>query len=443
MLILKNGTLLTFDSSGEFVKKDCDIKIKEDIITQIGSPDTLNDENSEVIDCTGKYITPGFIQTHIHLCQVLFRGSADDMELMDWLEKRIWPLEATHDEDTIDISSRLGLAEVISGGTTTIVDMGTTRHTEVIAENIIKSGIRAFFGKTMMDEISLPDYIREDTEKSLSMTEELITKYHDKANGRVKYTVCPRFAVSCSDTLMEESSKLADRYGLLYHTHASENRKEVEIVKNRTGYKNIEYFKKHNIASERLLLAHCIWVDEHEKDILEEYDIKVLHCPGANLKLASGISPVPDYLRRGITVGLGGDGAPCNNNLSILNEMRLAALIQKPVHGSLSMDAYTVFNMATVGGARTVGLEDSIGTIEIGKKADLNVIDLEFFHSTPYHDPVSAIVYSANNSNVDTVIVDGKKVYQKDSGILTFDTSDLKNTPRKKLLQMIDKIRNI
>ncbi|PLX15804.1 MAG: N-ethylammeline chlorohydrolase [Candidatus Muiribacterium halophilum] len=443
MLILKNGTLLTYNSKGDFIKKNCDIKIVDDKITDICEPNTIITENSDCIDCTDKYITPGFIQTHIHLCQVLFRGSADDMELLDWLKKRIWPLESLHTKSSIDISSRLGLAEVIAGGTTTIVDMGTTRHTEIIAENIIKSGIRAFFGKTMMDEESIPEYIKEDTDTSLSEVEDLINKYHNSASGRVKYAVSPRFAVSCTDTLMREAAKIADKHGLLYHTHASENKKEVEIVKNRSGYRNIEYFEKNEIASDRLILAHCIWVDDSERDIMKEYDIKVMHCPGANLKLASGISPIPDYLDRGITVSLGGDGAPCNNNLSIFNEMRLAALIQKPIHGPLSMNAYTVFNMATVGGAKTVGLEDSIGTVEVGKKADINIIDLDMFHSTPYSDPVSAIVYAANPMNIDSVIIDGKKIYSRKTGILTFETSDLKKTPRKKLNEMIEKIKDL
>jgi cytosine/adenosine deaminase-related metal-dependent hydrolase len=424
MYILKGGTVLTYLNNGSFYSDKVDVLIKDTRIEKIGKDLEKEYKDAVIENIEGKFVIPGFVQTHIHLCQVLFKGSADDLELMDWLEKRIWPLEAMHTPESISVSAKMGIAELMAGGTTTVVDMGTVRHTEYIAEELVSSGMRAFFGKTMMDREGLPDFLKEDTSDSIEKSLELYNKYHGKGNGRIKYAFAPRFAVSCTDELLRQVSDICREKSLLFHTHASENRKEVELVKEFTGYKNIEYFEKNEIASENLLLAHCIWVDDEEREIIRKNNIKVLHCPSANLKLASGIAPIPKYLEEGITVGLGADGAPCNNNLSMFKEMKLAALIQKPQHGPTCMNAGEVFKMATLGGAEVVGMKNEIGSIEEGKKADIVIIDLEKINSSPYFDPVSSIVYSAAFSNVDKVFIDGKMVY-KNGEHLTVDTKDL------------------
>jgi cytosine/adenosine deaminase-related metal-dependent hydrolase len=440
MLILKNGTIITYTKNGELENKKADILIEKNIIKKIEQNiDSNKYENAKVMDLNGKFIIPGFIQTHIHLCQVLFKSSADDMELLDWLSKRIWPFEAMHDKKSIDLSARMGLCELISGGTTTVVDMGTLRHTEVIAENLISSGIRAFFGKTMMDHHTCPDYLKETKKDSIKNSLDLFEAYHNKGDERVKYAFAPRFAISCTDDLMIETAEICRDKNLLFHTHASENKTEVEIVKKNSGYRNIEYFEKNNIAGENLLLAHCIWVDDKEIEIIKKKKIKVLHCPSANLKLASGIAPIPTYMKENIDVSIGADGAPCNNNLSMFKEMRLAALIQKPIHGPTVMNANEVFKLATVGGAKVVGLEDEIGTIEVGKKADMAILDLNKVNSSPYVDPVSAIVYSCDNINVESVIVDGKVLYENKI-FKSIDNDGLIEKANKALGEMIQKL---
>ncbi|ASS67305.1 MULTISPECIES: 5'-deoxyadenosine deaminase [unclassified Paenibacillus] len=408
-ILIRNAQIVTMNASEEIVHGD--IRIEDDRIAAIG-PDLDASGADRVIDASGRTVIPGFVQTHIHLCQTLFRGKADDLELLDWLRKRIWPLEAAHDEESIYYSAMLGIGELLQSGTTTIVDMETVHHTDSAFQAIAASGIRALSGKVMMDrkgsDIPLP--LQEETKASLQESVDLLEKWHQHDNGRIRYAFSPRFVVSCTDELLREVASLSDRYQVNVHTHASENLGEIELVEQMTGMRNIAYLDHIGLATDRLILAHCIWLDDNEKRIIRERGVHVSHCPGSNLKLASGIAEVPDMLDTSISVSLGADGAPCNNNLDMFNEMRLAALIQKPVHGPTSMDARSVFRMATIGGAKAVGMSADIGSLEVGKKADLAILNLNQFHTFPSFDVdiISRIVYSATRADVETTIVDGK-----------------------------------
>ncbi len=391
-----------------------DLLIVDDIIQNIG-PNLDVQHPDKTIDAKGKTVIPGFVQTHIHLCQTVFRGQADDLELMDWLKQRIWPLEAAHDEESIYYSAMLGIGELIQSGTTTIVDMETVHHTEYAFRAIAESGIRALSGKVMMDkgdEVPLP--LQENTERSIRESVDLLEKWHNHDSGRIKYAFSPRFVVSCTERLLREVQSLSDYYQVMVHTHASENRGEIDIVQKETGMRNIVYLDHLGLANSRLILAHCVWLDDEEKQIIREKGVHVSHCPGSNLKLASGIADTPYMVGEQVSLSLGADGAPCNNNLDMFNEMRLAALIQKPVHGPTAMDAHTVFKMATIGGAKAVGMENEIGSIEIGKKADLSILNLHDFHTYPSYgvDPISRIVYSATRADVETTIINGQIVME-------------------------------
>ncbi|GGN90765.1 5'-deoxyadenosine deaminase [Saccharibacillus kuerlensis] len=391
-----------------------DLLIKDDRIVGIGE-DLSSEGADRVIDARGKVLLPGFIQTHVHLCQTLFRGRADDLELLDWLQQRIWPLEAAHDEESIYYSAMLGIGELISSGTTTLLDMETVHHTDSAFHAIAETGIRAVSGKVMMDHgIEVPAPLQEKTERSLEESVRLLEKWNGYDSGRIQYAFCPRFVVSCTEELLIGVRDLSEQYQVRVHTHASENRGEIEVVERERGMRNIVYLDHIGLAKPNLILAHCIWLDEQEKTIIRERGVKMTHCPGSNLKLASGIAEVPDMLSRHVPVGLGADGAPCNNNLDMFQEMRLAALIQKPIHGPTAMDARTVLRMATMGGAEVLGMEEEIGSLEVGKKADLVLLDLYDFHTFPSHevDVYSRIVYSATRGNVDTVIIDGKIVME-------------------------------
>lgn len=407
-LLIKNAQIVTMNAQEDIINGD--LFIQNGRIEAIG-PSLDEDMADRVIDASGRTVIPGFVQTHVHLCQTLFRGKGDDLELMDWLKKRIWPLEASHDEESVYYSAMLGIGELLQSGTTTIVDMETVHHTDSALRAIAESGIRALSGKVMMDKGNeVPLALQEKTAKSIQESVDLLEKWHMYDNGRIQYAFSPRFVVSCTEELLKEVQKLSAHYNVHVHTHASENRGEIAIVEQETGMRNVVYLDHLGLANERLILAHCIWLDDEEKRIIRERGVHVSHCPGSNLKLASGIADVPELLDTGSSVSLGADGAPCNNNLDMFNEMRLAALIQKPIHGPTSMNARTVFRMATIGGARAVGMNHEIGSLEVGKKADLAILNLNHFHTFPSYDvdPISRIVYSATRADVETTIVDGK-----------------------------------
>lgn len=401
-LLLKNALIITQNAGKDLFTGD--ILVERDIISQIGKD--IPATGQKVYQFDGLVLAPGFIQSHVHLCQTLFRNLSDDLELLEWLRQNIWPLEMSHDEESLRASARLGLVELLLNGTTCILDMGNARDQEIIFQEMADSGIRGSSGMVMMD--AGEQSYQQETNQLIASTGALIEEWHNSHEGRIQYALAPRFVLSCSPKLWKEVKKLSDKFDLIIHSHSSENKTEWQEIKRLTGYSNLEYFVRNNLASPRLCLAHCIWVSPKEIQMLADYHINVLHCPSANLKLGSGIAPIPEFLEKGVNVSLGSDGAACNNNLDIFNEMRLAAFIQKPRLGVTSISAEEVFDMATIGGAKSLGLSDKIGSIEPGKKADLVVLDLNKVHSIPADDIYAQIVYSSKASSVQHVMVDGK-----------------------------------
>ena len=381
-----------------------------------------------IIDCDGLVILPGFIQAHIHLCQTLFRGLADDLSLENWLAKRIWPLEAAHTEDSIYASAMLGAAELLLGGTTAILDMETVRHTGAAFAALEEIGIRATAGKCLMDAESNPKALRERTDKALQESADLCDAWHGAAGGRLRYCFAPRFAPSCTGPLLRAVSDLAEKAGAMIHTHAAETVLELDTVKRETGHDEIAYLDSVGISGPRAALAHCVWVDKDGIARIAQQQTNVVHCPSSNLKLGSGIAPIPEMLAAGCRVAIGADGAPCNNRLDAFAEMRLAALIQKPRLGPESMPAAQVLELATLGGARALGLESEIGSIEAGKCADLIALDLAGPHAQPEDaDLISRIVYSARTADVRHVIVDGRIVV-RDGNLKTGNVEQIRKT---------------
>lgn len=405
--------IITADSSNS-IFRDHALEITDDRITGILPLGGINfeDYGNNVLRFPSLSLIPGFVQTHIHLCQTLFRGLADDLELLDWLKFRIFPYENCHNPQSLSLSARIGIHELLTSGTTTILDMGTLRHQEVIFEELIASGIRAIAGQCMIDENDLLDSFKLSYMENISRSYEMASAFHNAAKGRVKYGFAPRFVLSCSEKLLKETyHMLEDFEGSLFHTHSSENRGEVEEVRRKTGMENIEYFNHIGILGNSTVLAHCIHLNENEIKLLRDTSTRVAHCPSSNLKLGSGIAGIPRMLKENICVSIGADGAPCNNNLNMFNEMRLSALIQKPFHGPTAMDALTVFRLATIEGARALKLDNEVGSIETGKKADFVLLDLEMPQQTLLEDKgnvYSNIVYSAGRDNVKQVYVDGQ-----------------------------------
>ncbi|KQL19428.1 5'-deoxyadenosine deaminase [Cytobacillus solani] len=440
-IMIKNAEIITMNANEEIITGD--IYIVDDRIVEIGH--SLSHSANKIIDAAGRTVIPGFVQTHIHLCQTLFRGQADDLELMDWLKQRIWPLEASHDEESIYYSAMLGIGELLQSGTTTVVDMETVHHTEYAFQALAESGIRALAGKVMMDKGNeVPIRLRENTKSSLQESVDLLEKWHGYESGRIQYAFCPRFVVSCTEELLTNVRDLSAKYNVRVHTHASENANEILLVEKEHGMRNVVYLDHLGLANERLILAHCVWLDEEEKKIIKERGVKVSHCPGSNLKLASGVADLPGLLDQHAHVSLGADGAPCNNNLDMFNEMRLAAIIQKPIHGPTAMNARTVFRMATIGGAKAVGMEKEIGSIEPGKKADLAILNLNDFHVYPSYDidPISRIVYSATRADVESTIVNGK-VLMENRQLKTIDKKIILQESNRAIKRLLSKLENV
>jgi cytosine/adenosine deaminase-related metal-dependent hydrolase len=281
--------------------------------------------------------------------------------------------------------------------------------TDAVFEVLEPIGLRAVVGKCMMDaDEAVPRRLLEKTRASIDESLALAARWNGRANGRLRAAFAPRFAVSCSRALLEEVGRLSKARQMLVHTHASENRDEIALVRSRTGKQNIEYFEQVGVASPRLCVAHCVWVDQAEQHRLRDHEVKVAHCPSSNLKLGSGVAPVVDMRALGISVSLGADGAACNNQLDMFAEMRLTATLQAMAHGPGTLTARDVLGMATREGARALGLEHDIGSIETGKRADVVIIDRDRPHLVPAPDPYSTIVYAARASDVRSTIVDGE-----------------------------------
>ncbi len=418
---------------------DADVVVREGKIAAVGRTGGRAD-GLTVIDCEGLVVLPGLIQAHIHLCQTLFRGLADDLALEDWLAKRIWPLEAAHTEESVYWSAMLGAAELLLGGTTAILDMETVRHTGAAFEALEAIGLRATAGKCLMDAPGNPRALREPTDRALRESADLCSKWHGAAAGRLRYCFAPRFAPSCTGALLRAVSDMAERTGAMIHTHAAETPVELHIVKQETGNDELAYLDSVGISGPRAALAHCVWVDQEGIARLARQRTNVVHCPSSNLKLGSGVAPIPEMLAAGCRVGLGADGAPCNNRLDAFEEMRTAALIQKPRLGAQALPAAQVLELATLGGARALGLETEIGSIEPGKRADLVVLDLSGPHAQPDEaDLVSRIVYSARASDVRHVVVGGRVVV-KDGALKTANIEEIRraaNTHARRLRRAV------
>ncbi len=404
-ILIKNATIVTMDEENSIVHGD--LLIRDGRIAEISNK--IEVEADETIDASGCAVLPGFVQTHLHLCQTLFRGAADDLSLIDWLRKRVWPMEAAHTPESIRASARLALAELIKGGTTCALTMETVRHTEEVLRVVEETGLRATVGKCMMDKgDDVPSALLEQTKNSIEESKGLIKEWHGRAGGRVRCCLAPRFAVSCSRELLSQVANLAREHNVMIHTHASENKGECEMVERETGVRNIIYLDSLGISGLHVVLAHCIHLNDDEMERLARTHTNVAHCPSSNLKLGSGIARVSDMLARGISVSLGADGAACNNRLDMFTEMRTAALLQKVTNGPEALPAQRALQMATLDGARAMGLDQEIGSLKLGKRADVIVVNIEQTHSVPGTGVVSSLVYSAQPSDVRATIVDGR-----------------------------------
>lgn len=421
-ILFRNATILTMNDALDVVEGS--VAVVGGRIVGVGAEPAGAFDRT--IDAHGAYLLPGFIQTHVHLCQTLFRSYADDMPLLDWLRRRVWPMEAAHTPATLRAATRLAAAELLLSGTTTALTMETVHDTDVVFDTLAAVGLRATVGKCMMDVAGdAPPRLKERTRDSIDESLALRKRWDGMANGRLRAAFAPRFAVSCSRDLLEGVAALSHDHRALVHTHASESRDEVEVVRRLSGgLSNLEYLAATGLATERLCAAHCVWVSDEEQSLLAERDVKVMHCPGSNLKLGSGIAPVVDMRRRGISVSLGADGAACNNRLDMFDEMRLAAVLQAVRGAPGALTARDALWMATREGARALGLDAEIGSIEAGKRADLILVRRDAVHLAPDADAWSTLVYAARGTDVLVTMVDGE-VLVEDGRLSRIDRAEI------------------
>jgi cytosine/adenosine deaminase-related metal-dependent hydrolase len=420
--IIEGGVVVTMDAARRVGRGD--LLLEGDTIAAVrlegDPPFDIGSATCRLVDARGCAVLPGLIQAHVHVCQTLCRGSADDLPLLEWLKERVWPYEASLDEKSMRACARLAAAELLLGGTTAILDMGTVHEQDALFDALGQTGLRVVGGKAMMDHgEGVPARLRETTRASLDESDRLRRDWEGAFDGRIGYAYAPRFVLSCTEELLREvAARVAE--GARVHTHASEQLPEVELVRRERGDDNIRYFDRLGLGGPRATLAHCVHPTAEERAILAAKGTHVAHCPSSNLKLGSGIAPIPEMLAEGISIALGADGAPCNNNLDGMLELRLAALLHKPRVGPAKMTAMQALELATLGGARALGLADQVGALEPGKRADVIVVDLETPHAAPSPDPVSAIVYAARSTDVRHVFVDGRHLVA--GGVLTETT---------------------
>jgi cytosine/adenosine deaminase-related metal-dependent hydrolase len=405
--ILRGGTVVTCDAADHVVQGD--VLVRDGAIVEVGKVHTAG--LTRVIDARGCAVIPGLVQAHVHLCQVLMRGMADDRPLLEWLRERIWPLEAAHDAASLTASAELGLAECMLGGTTTLLDMGTVREHDAVMEACVRAGVRVLSGKTMMDQgEGVPAGLRETTRASLDESERLASRWRGAAGGRVGYAWAPRFILSCSEALVRGAVERAAEHGDFLHTHAAEHPAEREAVRRALGDDDVAVLRRWGVAGPRAVLAHGVQLTDDEARVLAGEGTRVVHCPSANLKLGSGIARVAELDALGVPLALGADGAPCNNNLDAWTELRHAALLAKVRTGVTSLPARRAFRLATIDGARALGLDALVGSIEPGKRADLVVVRIDGAHVEPGGDVFSRLVYACTARDVEHVLVDGAHV---------------------------------
>jgi 5-methylthioadenosine/S-adenosylhomocysteine deaminase len=422
-LLVTGGTVVTFDPRGTVIA-DGAVAVVEDRIAAVGPATEVEASYpaAERIDARGGLILPGLINAHTHAPMVLFRGLVDDLELMEWLEDYIFPAEAEHvDEEFVRWGTRLACLEMLRGGITTFVDM--YYFDDTIAEEAEGCGMRAVVGETLID-FPAPD--NKTWEEAIAYTRLFVERW--RGHPRITPAVAPHSAYTVSAEHLVEAHRLAEELDVPLLTHLAEDRAEIERVRERTGRTSIDYLDELGILDERLVAAHVVWPSAREIELLAARGVGVVHCPQSNMKVAAGVAPVPAMIEAGVAVGIGTDGAGANNDLNLWEEVDTAAKLHKVMSGDPTvLDARQALAMATIDGARALGLADEIGSLEVGKRADLIVVAADGFHQQPQRpeeNPYSLLVYSTKAADVRTVVVDGRVVV-RDGSVLTLDAAEV------------------
>jgi 5-methylthioadenosine/S-adenosylhomocysteine deaminase len=405
-LLVSNGSVITMDGGGRIIE-DGAIAVSDGQILSTGLSRRLSEafEPAEALDAKGMIVMPGLVNTHTHAAMALLRGVADDMELKEWLEAHIWPLERKHmTRESARLGAELAICEMIRSGTTTFNDMYI--FAAETADAAARAGMRAVAGEVLFD---FPTPCVESPEEGLRHTERLMLKW--KGHALVSISAAPHSIYSCSPSLLSECRALADSHGAQVHIHLSETKSEVMESRKRHGRSPVAHVEGLGLLKGKTLAAHCVHLDGSDIRSLARSGAGISHNPESNMKLASGVAPVPELLAAGARLGLGTDGAASNNDLDVFGEMSSCARLHKAFTGNPSvLDARTVVRMATAGGAAALGMADAIGSLEPGKRADMIMVDRSGPHATPLYSYYSHLVYCMSGHDVDTVIVEGRPV---------------------------------
>ncbi|MCL4459032.1 MAG: amidohydrolase [Chloroflexi bacterium] len=416
-LLIKNGTIVTMDRDGRIIE-DGYVYVEDDLIREVGGQPGLHlvERAEETIDASGMAIIPGLVNAHTHLFQTLIRGLADDKPLLQWLQSVVWPVTAAMNEEECYWAALLGCLENLRSGATSIISQhyinASLHNFDRVAEAVSDSGIRALLARGFADKNYYPA-IQEDERTILLAMERATHKWQGAAAGRIGVEFGPLIPWGCSEHLMTQVVRLATEWGVGIHIHIAETREEVEMVLAETGKRNIEWCADLGVLGPRTQLVHCVWLTPAEITTIAASGSTVVHCPVSNMYLASGIAPIAKMRKKGVNVAIATDGPASNNSQDMLEVLKFTACLQK-VHtlNSRVILPEDVLEMATLGGARAMGLADTIGSLEVGRKADIAVIDLDTPHTAPVHRVPSALVYNTNCGDVDTVIVDGRVLLQ-------------------------------
>ena len=429
-ILIKNALIL--NPTNDFKGKQS-LLIKNDKIAEI--TEEIDDSKvDKIIDATGKILLPGFVNTHTHLSMTLFRGLADDLSLDSWLNDHIWPMEANLNGDYCYIGALLGAVELIKSGTTTFSDMYF--YMEDVARAVDEAGIRAVLSYGMID---FGDAEKRENEIKENLT--LFENCNGMADGRIKVFFGPHSPYTASEELLVKVRELADEYNMGIHIHVSETQKEINDVSEEKGLRPFEYLDKIGFLGPDVVAAHSVWLSDNEIEIIRKNGVKVSHNPCSNMKLASGISPVSKLIENDICVSIGTDGASSNNNLDLIEELKTASLLQKV--DTLDPKVLTsdeAIAMGTIKGAEALGLDSEIGSIEVGKKADLILIDTNSANMVPQSSTLSSnVIYSANGSNVDTTICNGK-ILMENKKLVGLDEQEIYDKAKQAIKELKEAI---
>ncbi|MEO8191176.1 MAG: amidohydrolase family protein [Acidobacteriota bacterium] len=417
-LLVEGGTLLGLTDRAD-IRPDTDLYAENGTIRGVGSDAkrlaAVPGEPVERIPARGKWVLPGFVQAHLHLCQTLLRNGPEGLDLLSWLGSHVWPGEAAHDPESLSISARLGLSECLASGVTAVLDMGTIRHSDALFRAAARSGIRYTGGNVLMDDPeTTPPTLRATAEEGMAETERLRALWHGRDRGRLRVAVQPRFAVTSTEKLLRAAAEYSAAHDLVLHTHASESRGEIDLVRGRTGLSNIEWLDRVGLLGPRTCVAHVIFAEPDEWATLARRGSTVVHCPSSNMRLSSGVCPVSDLQAAGVRVALGSDGAACNDRLDPFAEMRLATFLPRTRKPPSSLTAFTALRMATVEGAAALRLGPAPG-LAPGALCDVVLLDPEAGWALPEgwsEEPYGAIVFAMGRENVFATIVDGVVRYR-------------------------------